>query len=285
MVKTQLVVKRNVATTDGGGDTIVLPNVSFSAIQLHLHTVPTGTGTYVANSSFRSISLTIGGSKSIDISGDQLTSNPTKGILQHREFNSHIVQPGIAQGANFFTVYLPDVVPPGHGSYLTYQHQTYAFQGLTGTITAGSFDVTLILDSDVDTAGFYQSAIQTYKIGIGALGGVLTYYLNPLEANYLLRCLVLSTEDSGTLSDTTLTRITISRGSIILKDTTLAALKEEGASITGLAWGTGHFLVDFRDSPISVGVTDVQLKIELTAGTNVSVHVYAYATKEIQSAA
>jgi len=269
MVK-QHVFKKYLAWSAGGLISETLPRAPISKIIILHNTGTPGGGSYVANTAIEDIVIRINGKELINWGGTSgIAGAMSFGIRALREFYSQ--KHRIAMTSEYFEIELPDALPENAQIDIKATMASLASMGCT-TSYDGTFDI-LYETQDKIPAKTLVPYITWGEWAHSNSTGTLIEYLTSLP--YKLRALILITEDSNTLANTTYDSLKVSFPKVPIFDGNMASLRAQFQQKSQMALSTGFFMLSFKGGK---KIPPNTFKLEFyagTAGTAKKVHWYA----------
>ena len=225
------------------------------------------TGVYIANTIFDNIRVFIHGKETISLIGDVDTKKVPYAIQLIREANK--LRNKDPDGDDFFEIDFPNTIARGHNAYIDFRFNTISNinDGDRTIYTGATIDVMI----ETGIAGKRKSLLRNCgKIVLGTKTGRLGDFVNPTEFGYKALNLMGIIEDNGTPSNTAIDKLTLQKGSNIIREGSIPKLQELTRAKFSIALGTGFIWI-----PINEAVSASQLRLipEIkTAGSNIEVH-------------
>lgn len=275
----EIVFEEGIVFAFGKTVTRTLPkamNISEIIIQAVMGALSGGsTGSVIANASVESITIRVDGKESIVYDGNAgIAGQISMGIAVLREF--YFQKNGVNMPDETFIIELPSAIPRNHDVQIIIKMS----QNIASLQTSGGDRTTLAAStigikykaSDKISGQLFVPYINWTSFNFAARTGNLIDFLPTL--NRPLRKLMMITHDGNTLSSTTFTKLTISKGSTNFTDSTIADLRRNQSQRSRKAQSAGHVFVTYPKGK-KVPASTLQLKFEATtAGTDKQVHVH-----------
>jgi len=225
------------------------------------------TGVLIANTVLDNIRVFVHGKEHISLIGDVDADTVPYAIQLLREANK--LRNKVADGDEFFEIDFPEAVGRGHNAYIDFRFNTIANMndGDRTTYTGATIDVMIEVGKQTGRKKLLRNC---GKIVHGTNTGRLSEFINPTEFGFRGLNLMALIEDNGTPSNTAIAKLTLIKGSDILREGSIPKLQELTKAKFSIALGTGFVWI-----PINQPIAASQLKLisEITtAGTNIEIH-------------
>lgn len=259
---------KTISYSENGKIHEIIPNNGINKIILSFNGTPTVTGgTLIDNTMIKEIGLKIGVAdrimKTEDWSGKLLDGKVPMGITFLREYNHLLTK--VDGSANVWSLLLPDTVPFGVSLIIDGAFNSLLATGGSGTTSiVASIDIFIELGSSTANS-FVLRDVHCNRRDISALTYGSTFLdttLNPFKATHLL----LATDDSMVLSNTTFTNIKVLVHGNIFFEGSFATLQDQTAREFKVAPNTG--LACLRLPNLTIAPDSIEIQFTGASGTD-----------------
>lgn len=224
------------------------------------------TGVLIANTILDNIRVFVHGKEMISLIGDVDTDKVPYAIQLLREANK--LRNKVADGNEFFEIDFPKAINRGHNAYIDFRFNTIANMndGDRTTYTGATIDVMI----ETGAPGRKSLLRNCGKIVYGTSTGRLSEFVNPTEFGYKALNLMALIEDNGTPSNAAIVKLTLQKGSNIIREGSIPKLQELTKAKFSIALGTGFIWIPINDA---VSASQLKLISQIdSVGTNIEVH-------------
>lgn len=225
------------------------------------------TGVLIANTILDNIRVFIHGKEHISLIGDVDVDTVPFAIQLLKEANK--LRNKVADGDEFFEIDFPEAIGRGHNAYIDFRFNTIANMndGDRTTYTGATIDVMIEVGKQTGRKKLLRNC---GKIVHAANTGRLSDFINPTEFGYKALNLMMLIEDDGTPSNSAIAKLTLIKGSDLIREGSIPKLQELTKAKFGIALGTGFVWIPINQP---IGASQLKLISEITsAGTNIEIH-------------
>ncbi len=225
------------------------------------------TGVLIANTVLDNIRVFIHGKENISLIGDVDVDTVPYAIQLMREANK--LRNKVADGDEFYVIDFPESIGRGHNGYIDFRFNTIANMndGDRTTYTGATIDIMIEVGK---LTGNKKLLRNCGKIVHSTNTGRLAEFINPTEFGFKALNLMAIIEDNGSPSNTVIDRLTLLKGSDIIREGSIPKFQELTKAKFGIALGTGFIWIPIKQP---IGASQLKLISQInTAGTNIEIH-------------